>query len=211
MRIILASASPRRQELLSALISNFEVIPSELEEDLAGDPEENASRLATAKAEDVFERNPDALVIGSDTIVFLGEKSYGKPVDDAEAVEMWQELRGKVHHVVTSFMVRGHMYGRCDYDTSDVELADLDDDTIRAYVASGRPLDKAGGYAIQDDDVPTVADFSGCYCSIMGLPLYWLKQALEEAGVICYDPAVSRPICRGCQSYPTLPNFNYGR
>src|SRR5687767_12628067 len=164
MRIILASASPRRRELLSALIADFEVIASEIEEPLIGDPVENAERLALAKAQDVLGRNPDALVIGADTIVFDEEGSYGKPADEA-----------------------------------DVTLSGVDDQAVRAYAAAGRPLDKSGANAIQDEDVPTVKELAGCYCNVMGLPLYWLKHALEEAGVMCGDPAESRPICRGCQ------------
>jgi septum formation protein len=178
------------------------VVPSTIEEELSGEPVENAEELAGLKTEDVFVRNSDALVIGADTIVFAGEKSYGKPADEQEVFDMWRELRGKAHQVVTAFMVRGPDYARLDSDVSTVQLRDLDDDTILQYAASGRPLDKAGAYAIQDDDVPTVGGLSGCYCSVMGLPLYWLKQALEEAGVTCNDPAATREICRDCGSRP---------
>jgi septum formation protein len=208
MRIILASASPRRRELLSALIDDFEVIASEIAEPLVGDPVENAERLALAKAQDVLERNADALVIGADTIVFDREGSYGKPADQAEVLAMWKALRGRVHNVVTAFAVLSEESARVDSDVAGVKLSDLDDEAVRAYAATGRPLDKAGAYAIQDEDVPTVKELAGCYCNVMGLPLYWLKQALEEAGVMCRDPAESRPICRGCQSYPSLPNFD---
>ena len=202
MRIILASASPRRQELLSALIDDFEVIPSEIEEELSGEPVDNAELLSLLKAQDVLDRHPDALVIGADTIVFADDKSYGKPADEREVFDMWRELRGKTHQVVTAVFVLGPDFERLDSDVSTVQLRDLDDDTILAYAASGRPLDKAGAYAIQDEDVPTVAGFSGCYCSIMGLPLYWLKTALEAAGVPCRDPAERRPVCRDCGSHP---------
>lgn len=202
MRVILASASPRRRELLSALIDEFEVVPSEIDEPLTGEPIDNAEQLAMDKAIDVFARHPDALVIASDTIVFRGERSYGKPADDADVLRMWSELRGRSHQVVTAVALLGPGFERLDSDVASVELTDLDDDTVRAYAASGRPRDKAGAYAIQDADLPAVARFEGCYCCVMGLPLYWLKDALEEAGVPCRDPAAVRPECRDCGSRP---------
>lgn len=203
MRVILASASPRRQELLRSLIDEFEVIPSDLEEEFTGDPVDDAERLAMAKAFDVLQRFEDVLVIGCDTIVFAGQRSYGKPADEADVLRMWQELRGRLHNVVTAVCLLGSDgFERLASDVAGVVLNNLDDDRIAAYAASGRPLDKAGAYAIQDEDVPTVASLSGCYCSVMGLPLYWLKEALEEAGVACADPAASRPMCRECGSRP---------
>jgi nucleoside triphosphate pyrophosphatase len=208
MRIILASASPRRRELLSALIDDFEVIASEIEEPLIGDPVDNAERLALAKAQDVLDGNRDALVIGADTIVFDEDVSYGKPANEADVLAMWKALGGRLHNVVTAFAVLSEESARVDSDVAGVTLSDLDDEAVQAYASSGRPLDKAGAYAIQDEDVPTVKELAGCYCNVMGLPLYWLKQALEEAGVMCRDPAESRPICRGCESYPRLPNLD---
>ena len=210
MRIILASASPRRRELLSALIDEFEVIASEIEEPLVGDPVDNAERLALAKAQDVRGRNPDALVIGADTIVFDQDVSFGKPANEADVLAMWKALGGRVHNVVTAFAVLTDESARVDSDVAGVTLTNLDDEAVRAYAASGRPLDKAGAYAIQDEDVPTVKELAGCYCNVMGLPLYWLREALQEAGVTCRDPAESRPICRGCQSHPDTANADNG-
>ena len=204
MRLILASASPRRRELLAALVSDFEVIPSAVVETLTGDGFVDAERLAYAKAADVFLGHPDAVVLGSDTLVYDNERSYGKPVDETDAFTMWKQLRGRLHTVATGVAVVGPGAEFQLTEAWDVELTSLSDDEIRDYIASGRPMDKAGAYAIQDQDVPTVARLHGCFCSVMGLPLWTAKDLLEAAGVECRPPSDSLERCRECPSRPAI-------
>lgn len=201
-RVILASASPRRKELLASLVDGFEVVPSTVDEDLSGDGFEDAGRLALAKARDVLKDHPDALVIGSDTVVYDDERTFGKPADAAEVLEMWRSLRGRRHMVATGVAVATAEGIAQTTHASTVELHDLTDAEIQRYAASVRPLDKAGAYAIQDEDVPTVARLDGCYCSVMGLPLWPLKELLEAAGVPVRDPSATFERCRQC---PTAP------
>ena len=200
--VILASASPRRRELLAALIDEFDVVPSEVEEQLLGDGFVDAERLAFAKAENVLQRNPEAIVVGSDTIVFDDAGEFGKPSDRSDTFAMWQRLRGRWHSVATSIAVIGGGEERQLTEVSEVRLRDLSDNEILAYIASNRPLDKAGGYAIQDEDVPTVAELEGCYCSVMGLPLWSLRTLLEDAGVPCREPSATFDRCVECPCRP---------
>jgi MAF protein len=200
--IVLASASPRRRELLAALIDGFEVVAADLDEPLGAHPLEDAKALALAKAAHVAGRFPAAVIIAADTIVFDDQSSYGKPLDADDAIAMWQVLRGRAHRVVTAFAVIGARRQLAEASVSEVELANLDDSAIAAYVASRRPLDKAGAYAIQDEDVPTVRRLHGCYCSVMGLPLWRLKAGLEAVGVTCRDPDASFERCRTCPESP---------
>ena len=201
-RVILASASPRRRELLASLIDDFQVIPSDVEELLTGDGFVDAERLAFAKARDIADRHPGATVIGSDTVVFDEERSFGKPDDAVHAMDMWRLLRGRVHEVATSVAVVGPAGERQLTEVAEVELTALSDAQVHAYVASGRPMDKAGGYAIQDEDVPTVASLEGCYCADMGLPLWATKDLLEASGIACREPAATFPRCAECPSRP---------
>lgn len=198
-RVVLASASPRRRELLAALIDDFDVVPADIPEPLTANPREDALSLAITKAKAVAATNPSAIVIGSDTIVHLGDRSFGKPADVADAVRMLTELRGRTHTVSTGVAILAPD-GPVIADVMDasVELTAMPGTAIASYVTSGRPLDKAGAYAIQDEDVPTVARFEGCYCSVMGLPLYWLKRRLERLDVACHDPSSTRIVCRSC-------------
>jgi len=198
MRVILASASPRRRELLGALLDEFAIIVSDVEEELGGAPETNARMLALAKVRDVASRNPGAVVIGADTIVFLDGKSYAKPEGIEGVLQMWRELRGRQHGVVTGVAVAGPGFERAIDLTAKVTLTNLDDDAVRDYAVSGRPLDKAGGYAIQDDDIPTVERLEGCYCNVMGLPLWSLRRLLASAGTVCHSPDALRPVCASC-------------
>lgn len=201
-RVILASASPRRRELLAALVEDFETVTSTVDEVLGADAVADAEALALAKAREVAARYPGAVVIGSDTIVTDGRRSYGKPEDAADALAMWRALRGMTHRVVTGVAIVGPEGERVGHSVSDVELSALDDDAVQAYIDSGRPMDKAGAYAIQDADVPTVSRFEGCYCSVMGLPLWRLRAMLAAAGVSTRDPAASRPGCAACPERP---------
>lgn len=201
--VVLASASPRRTELLKALIDTFEVLPSDVPEPFTGDPHHDAVLLATEKARAVSALRPHAVVIGADTIVFEGSNLYGKPLDSADATAMWRALRGREHGVVTGVAVVEGGDADAGWSEARITLSNLSDPQIAAYVASGRPMDKAGAYAIQDDDVPTVAAREGCYCSTMGLPLWRLKRMLEARGIVCREPGETIPQCAACPERDT--------
>ena len=196
--VVLASASPRRTELLKALIDSFEVLPSDVPEPLTGNPHHDAVLLATEKARAVSALRPDAVVIGADTIVYEGSNLYGKPVNTADAAAMWRALRGREHCVVTGVAVVESSDAHAGWSEARITLSNLSDAQIADYVASGRPMDKAGAYAIQDDDVPTVATSKGCYCSTVGLPLWRLKRMLEARGISCRAPSETLPQCAVC-------------
>lgn len=197
-RVVLASASPRRRELLLALIDEFEVLASEIPEPLSADPRSDAVTLAVAKALAVAELRPAAIVIGSDTVVSDGVLSYGKPESSSDAIGMLHDLRGRTHSVLTGVAVVADGKVATCLSEARITLTGLTDEQVAAYVASGRPLDKAGAYAIQDSDVPTVARREGCYCCTVGLPLWRLKGMLEANGVPCRNPSDTISQCSDC-------------
>jgi len=174
-RLILASASPRRRELLGRICREFEVIPSQVPEiQRPGEPAESfARRAAREKAVDVAASRPGALVLGADTVVVLGERVLGKPASPEEALEMLRQLSGRAHRVITGVaLVGAPALGITDLAVvSDVEFRVLDDEEIRAYVAGGEPMDKAGAYAIQGGAARFVVQFAGSYSNIVGLPV----------------------------------------
>lgn len=201
-RVILASGSPRRRELLGVLIPEFDVIVSDVPEDMTGDPVEDSLRLAHAKAEAVAAAHPGAVVIGADTIVHDGVRAYGKPSGPDDAIAMWQSLRGRAHRVVTGVAVVRDGVVFAAHSEARVELSILSDAEVARYVASGRPLDKAGAYAIQDADVPTVARLDGCHCCVVGFPLWQVRGLLVSAGVECAVPGTAMPQCAACPERP---------
>jgi septum formation protein len=195
-RLLLASASPRRPELLRELVDEFDVAATGVEEDEAGPVEQLAARLAAAKARAAMAQNPGRVVLAADTVVALGARSFGKPGSADEVVAMWRELGGREHRVMTAVAVGVGAEVRVEVSTSTVRLGELDEAAVRRYAASGRPMDKAGGYAIQDDDVPTVAALDGCYCGVMGLPL-WLTHRMLR-GLVAPLRAPSLSCCLQC-------------
>lgn len=202
MRAVLASASPRRRELLRALLAGFAVDPADLDERADGDPREDARRLAREKAETVARRHPRAIVIGADTIVHDGARSWGKPRDAADAVATLRALRGREHLVATGVALVWPDGAAGGVSTATVRLADLPDGAIAAYAASGRPLDKAGAYAIQDEDAGVVAALDGCHCAVMGLPLWRLRAMLADAGASAAEPHGTFARCAACPERP---------
>lgn len=194
----LASASPRRRELLRALLAAFAVDPAGIDERAHGDPREDARRLAREKAETVARRHPRAIVVGADTIVHDGARSWGKPRDAAVAVAMLRALRGREHLVATGVALVWPGGAAGEASVAAVRLADLPDAAIAAYAASGRPLDKAGAYAIQDEDAGVVAALDGCYCAVMGLPLWRLRAMLARAGASAAEPHRTFARCAAC-------------
>jgi MAF protein len=185
--IILASSSPRRSDLLSLLNVPFDVIPSDIVEDsLDGSrPELVARRLAREKAEVARLRNRDPAVLAADTIVVYAGEILGKPAHADEARDMLRRLRGRWHEVVTGVVVlapgrTGSMVRHC---VTSVLLRYLEDEEIEAAIAEGVPFDKAGGYAIQDPNLAPVDSYEGCYCNVMGLPLWSTIEILRKAGL----------------------------
>ncbi len=180
MQYVLASQSPRRRELLSRVLTDFEVSPADIEEEvnLSLEPEAVACSIAESKCDAVFSKNPDKTVIASDTIVVFGLEILGKPKDEAEAKSTLKKLSGKTHHVITGVCVRSPSKKLVRFERTEVRFNDLSDDFIREYVNGGSPLDKAGSYGIQDEGV--VKDYRGSYSNVVGLPLTLVKNMLEE-------------------------------
>lgn len=182
MRIILASASPRRKELLSKIGYDFEVIPSKKDEvlDLNLNVSENVKKLALSKAKEIFENNNDALVIGADTVVSFQGEIYGKPKDEADAYRMLKSLSNQSHEVISGVAI---LYRNLVYNffvTSHVKFKDLSDEEIYKYIATKECMDKAGSYAIQGIGKELVSSFDGSYENIVGLPLAEVKEILDE-------------------------------
>ena len=186
-RLILASASPRRRELLAELGFPFEIIPAEVTEYEAADadPREMVRHNAALKADWVAARHPDATVIGADTTVFVDRTVLNKPRDPAEARAMLRLLSGRSHTVFTGIAVRRMRDGlKLDRGVaSEVQFKQLDEATIELYLSRVHTLDKAGGYAIQEETGLIVEKFSGSLTNIVGLPLDEMKQILTQAGL----------------------------
>jgi septum formation protein len=192
VRLILASASPRRRELLERLGLPFEVRPSSIEEPLAaGVPASTlATTLARAKAADIADRlwaaGEAALVLGADTLVVLDGQPLGKPTSRGDARAMLRALRGRSHEVVTAVVVRdADPAGRelTEAVVSQVLMRDYTDDEIAAYVATGEPDDKAGAYAVQGRGRRLVSRVDGCYTNVVGLPLRTTARLLRAFGL----------------------------
>lgn len=195
-RIVLASASPRRRELLAALGLLFEVDPADVDEDVEErDPVRVAEGLALAKARAVAARHPGALVVGSDTVVALDGRMLGKPADAAEARAMLDALRARSHDVISGVAIVRGTDERVAHGHTRVRMRDYRDDEVEAFIASGSPFDKAGGYAIQDEAFHPVAAFEGCRCNVIGLPLGELRRLLAACGVHTSPPRNGCPVC----------------
>lgn len=184
MRIVLASGSPRRRELLEAAGLCFEVIPSPAEEihdaglGMAGLCEENARLKAAAVSV------PGAVVIAADTLVFIDGEPLGKPKDLGEAQGMIRKLSGRTHQVCTGVcMVDAEGKVRTFHAVTDVVFRELDEADISEYLSSTNPLDKAGAYGIQDRGERIVERISGGYDNVMGLPVDLVLEALEGIGL----------------------------
>jgi len=187
MRLILASQSPRRRELLRRIWSEFEVIPSEIEEVLEGGPTPEAvAGLALRKARAVAARVSAGTVLAADTVVVIDGVALGKPVGPEEARGMLVRLRGREHEVITGVAVVDAETGRAASTTavSRVLMAAYPDTTIEAYLISGSPFDKAGGYAIQDLQGALVDGVVGSYTNVVGLPVEATRRLLEGFGVV---------------------------
>lgn len=184
MAVILASASPRRQQLLDQIGCSYVVCISDVVEDNGLDvpPRELAVRQARAKALSVA-RAPGDVVIGADTIVVVDGAVFGKPADDADARRMLGLLSGREHQVITGVAVVAGGQVWSDWQETAVKFRTLTAGEIERYVMSGEAADKAGAYAIQGLGALLTESISGCYSNVVGLPLVTLNRLLAQAGV----------------------------
>ena len=184
VRVILASGSPRRRDLLRMVGIDHEVISADIDESyLPGEPPiAHAERLAREKGRVVAERHPEALVLSADTIVVIDGEVLGKPVSEEEAVRMLRRLSGRTHTVFTAVAVTWH--GRTDSSVEAVTVTfrPMSDSLIRAYVATGEPMDKAGAYGIQGYGATLVERIDGDFFAVMGLAIGGLIELVRQAG-----------------------------
>ena len=185
MRVILASASPRRRDLLTMIGIAHEVIPADVDETYrAGEvPREHAERLAREKASALAARAPEAVIIAADTIVVVDGDVLGKPQDADEAVRMLRRLAGRAHTVFTAVAVARGAKMLSGVEEVGVTFRPLDDATIRSYVATREPMDKAGAYGIQGYGAAIVERIDGDYFAVMGLAIGRMLALLRELGV----------------------------
>lgn len=188
MRVILASGSPRRKDLLKLIVSDFEVIVSGVDEDMEDGltPEEQVTKLAYIKAKDVFDKsNGDRIVIGSDTIVVKDNVIYGKPKDEDDAFNMIKQIiRGdRAHEVITGLCVLvckdGEYIEYKTYDKTKEYLKDISDEEINRWLDTGKAMDKAGAFGINTEFGVFVEKIEGNYHTIVGLPIHKLYDILK--------------------------------
>ncbi len=187
-KLILASASPRRRELLALTGVPFEIVVSPAQEpdpDVNEHPAAYAARMARLKAAAVAATRPDAVVLGADSVVAVGETILGKPTDAADALRMLRLLSGRSHQVVTGCAIFAP--GRepeIFTVATDVTMGVVSEERLAAYVATGEPMDKAGAYAIQGGAAAFVTTICGSYTNVVGLPLAEVVEILGTWGVI---------------------------
>lgn len=200
MKIILASASPRRRDLLVQAGLDFDVVPSTVDEKMEGDtPGQVVMSLAEQKAREVFERihhekatrkaGEDRVVLGADTIVVCDGKRLGKPENEADAFAMIQLLSGRSHEVYTGvclyFFKDGQIYKEPFFECTKVTMYPISEAQARWYIESGEPMDKAGAYGIQGLGAVFIKGICGDYNNVVGLPLAKVWQKLDSLGLIC--------------------------
>ena len=184
-RVVLASASPRRRELLTLIGIAHEVRPANIDETMRPReaPRRYAERLAREKASAVAARDPDLITIGADTVVVINRKVLGKPADADDAARMLRMLSGREHTVITAVAVSRGRKLRSAIEEVRVKFRALRDDEIDAYIAMGEPMDKAGAYGIQGYGATIVERIEGDYFAVMGLPLVRLVGLMRDVGV----------------------------
>lgn len=183
--LVLASQSPRRQEILTQAEIPFLVRPADVDEEpLAHEnPEEHVRRLARRKAEAIAAR-PGDVVLGADTVVVVDGEILGKPEDRTDAEQMLRKLSGREHVVITGVCLRAPDKTVVEVESTVVHFRALSEDEIRGYAASGEPLDKAGGYAIQGLASKFIDRIEGCYFNVVGLPVALVYRKLKELGAL---------------------------
>jgi MAF protein len=198
-KLILASTSPRRKDLFSLFGFSFNIVPSDIDESRHSDesPPDTVLRLACEKAQKVVSE-VNGLVLAADTIVADGDELLGKPVDQADAKRMLLQLRGRVHQVYTGIALIDSQTGESydDVCRTDVPMRAYTDAEIDAYLATGDPMDKAGAYAIQHPGFHPVENLSGCYASVMGLPICRLIPGLRQFGL-----EIPKEMPQRCEAY----------
>lgn len=180
--IILASASPRRKELLSLICDSFKIIPANIEEKIDGNVDlyDIPEYLARKKAAAVYKLHPDDIVIGCDTGVFIDNQMIGKPKSEKAAIEILKLLSGRTHRVITGCAIYGKTKPVSFSKVTEVEFYNLTDKEILEYVATGEPMDKAGAYGIQGKGGVLIKQIRGDYFNVVGLPAAELKRKLYE-------------------------------
>ena len=188
--VILASASPRRRELLALIFPTFEVVPSDFDEGRVSSelaPSEYVVFSASRKARAVAEQVENAVVIGADTVVVVDSEIMGKPEDADDARRMLGMISGRTHQVYTGVSAivvhRGEPTEKSGVERTDVTVRPLTGQMIERYLATGEPMDKAGAYAIQGKGAVLIERINGCYSNVVGLPVYLLSRLLEDLGV----------------------------
>jgi septum formation protein len=192
--LVLASASPRRHDLLRAAGIAFEVHPTDIPEipDPGEKPEALAERLAREKAHAIAPHHPNDYILGADTVVIVGDEILGKPLDQNDAARMLRSLSSKTHHVITAVCLLGPRHdGKhtpefedTRSETTKVTMTAITDQEIRAYVETGEPMDKAGAYAIQGIASRWIPCIEGDYSNVVGLPVSLVYRMLQQHGVI---------------------------
>jgi septum formation protein len=191
-RLVLASSSPRRRELLGSLGLTFDVIKPDVDEEAFHLdhllPADVVKFLSRTKAQEVFKHHTDALVIGADTIVVLNDQVFGKPKNTEDAFRMLNALQGNVHEVYSGITVFNPNESpefpplASDALCTQVRMRPLTPDEIRTYIATGEPMDKAGAYAIQGFGSTLIEKIDGCYFNVVGMSLYLLERLFEQLG-----------------------------
>ena len=208
---ILASKSPRRRDLLSRLGIPFEMLAPEVHEEVGGQdarPERVVRRLASTKARAVAARHPDAVILAADTVVAHRGVILGKPRDAADAGMVLQGLRGHTHSVATGVAVaRPGKRLLIEHEVTRVSMRRYGDEEIAASIARGDLFDKAGAYAIQDEAFRPVESYEGCYCNVVGLPVWTAIRLLGRAGLDITRITASDllPRCASCPLAPGQP------
>ena len=181
-KLILASNSPRRKELLSLLKIPFEIIPADIDETInpENDLNQEIERLSFQKALAIFKDNKDSIVIGSDTIVHIDNEIFGKPKDVQEAKEMLKRLSNNTHTVITAVTIISNKLSETFSINSDVTFMNLTEEEIDKYISTNEPLDKAGSYAIQGDGAKFIKHINGDYYAIIGLPISEVYDRLKK-------------------------------
>lgn len=184
-KVVLASSSPRRRELLNLIGIAHEVRPANLDESMRPreTPRRHAERLARDKASAIAMRDPDLITIAADTIVVINRKVLGKPIDKEDAARMLAMLSGREHTVITAVAVSRGKKLRSAIEEVKLKFRRLREDEIEAYIATGEPMDKAGAYGIQGYGATIVERVEGDYFAVMGLPLVRLVGLMRDVGV----------------------------
>jgi septum formation protein len=186
MPIVLASASPRRQELLKNAGIDFVVRPANIPEIRidAENPRDFAERMAREKARAVWDRDNNETVLGADTVVVLDDLVLGKPLNEQDAARMLRLISGRTHQVITGVCLLGPVLEDIRSESTLVHFSEISDEEIRVYIATGEPIDKAGAYAIQGAASRWITKIEGDYSNVVGLPVELVLQILRKHNVI---------------------------